>query len=825
MPRYFAGNGYEMGTVTELPQCTFEALCKEVIEKPVRLKITREQFFALPKKLPIKNGVLPNDQNHAKRVRYITPASFMTSPSHRGYGEAQRANLIALDIDDSTEAQRLLEQGWGSLGDLAFIVWRTASSTPEAPRLRLIASAEGIAVGRYAAAVRTVAEMIGLQKITTESKVIVQPMYLPTVFRDDTESPIVLCQTEGDPIRPGDIMDSPDDPVDSTPQTPDDVEVADLDFLRAPMDNISLEDAKSALDALDPDMPMQQWIEIACGLKHQFGEEGFALWDVWSAKGKKYSDTGDLGYRWRSLKAQPTDRSPVTIRSVFRAAQARGWSNVQLARRIHQETLSWLKNEQRSTEELLDHGAERIAKVGPAITQLERKALMVSLKERLEDAGIPASLPDIRKDVRKFELATAKTTGLPPWARGICYVSGLNVFFRHTVDRQFKPEVLDLMYSTPPMGDEKPMRPREYLIQVADVPVVENLRYSPAMGAKRFFSEDGVPYVNTYRPTFAPPDTERADEAGEIFLAHQAHLIAEPEYRQVMMDFFAYLVQHPGQKVNWCPLIQSTKGAGKTFHAVAMKAILGRKNVSKLAPLDVMNGNFNDWAYGTQLVVMDEIRIVGHNRHAIMDKLKPCISDQDIPLHRKFEGHRTVENVANYLMFTNYHDALAIQDDERRYFVIESPLQTRADVVALGEDYFKRLFTMVEENAGGLRSFFEQWQISSEFQPKGQAPVTKYLSRMAEHSSSPLSAAVQEVLADQPHPLVRQDLVSLQSLRESLAEFHVSDFSDQGLASILRELGWTRNVRVLLEGSRHTLWTKRFHGNPQSAAADRLSIL
>lgn len=827
MPRYFSGHGYEMGTVTELPQQTFEALCKEVIETPIRLKLTREEFFALPKKLPVIKGVPTHDQQHAKRVKYITPASFNASPSARNTGTAQRANLIALDIDDSTESLRLLEQGWGCLDDLAFVVWRTASSTPEAPRLRLIVSAEGIAVGRYPAAVRTVAEMIGLQKVTTESKVVVQPMFLPTVFRGDTESPIVICKTEGDPIRPADILDNADDPVDTTPQTPDEVGVADLDFLRAPMENISADDVRSALDSLDPDMPMQQWIEVGCGLKHQFGDkgDGFLLWDAWSAKGKKYTDTGDLQYRWDSLKAQPTDRAPVTIRSVFRSAQARGWSNVNLARRIHHQTLAWLKSEQRTSEELIDHGAERIAKVGPAITQLERKALMVSLKDRLESTGMSVSLPDIKKEVRKFELATAKTTGVPPWARGICYVSGLNTFFRHTVDRQFKPEVLDLMYSSPAIGEEKPMRPRDYLIQVAEVPVVENLRYSPAMGSKRFFSEDGVPFVNTYRPTFASPDPERADEAGEIFLAHQAHLIAEPEYRQVMMDFFAYLVQHPGQKVNWCPLIQSTKGAGKTFHAVAMKAILGRKNVSKLAPLDVMNGNFNDWAYGTQLVVMDEIRIVGHNRHAIMDKLKPCISDQDIPLHRKFEGHRTVENVANYLMFTNYHDALAIQDDERRYFVIESPLQTRADVVALGEDYFKRLFTMVEENAGGLRAFFEQWEISSGFQPKGQAPVTKYLSRMAEHSSSPLSAAVQEVLADQPHPLVRHDLVSLQALRESLSEFHVADFSDQGLASILRELGWTRNVRVMIENARHTLWTKRFYGSPQQAAEDRLSIL
>ena len=64
-------------------------------------------------------------------------------------------------------------------------------------------------------------------------------------------------------------------------------------------------------------------------------------------------------------------------------------------------------------------------------------------------------------------------------------------------------------------------------------------------------------------------------------------------------------------------------------------------------------------------------------------KLKPLISDDEIGVSQKYEDHRTRENVTNYLMFTNYSDALAVSDEGRRYFVVASPLQRSEDIRAL----------------------------------------------------------------------------------------------------------------------------------------------
>jgi hypothetical protein len=205
-----------------------------------------------------------------------------------------------------------------------------------------------------------------------------------------------------------------------------------------------------------------------------------------------------------------------------------------------------------------------------------------------------------------------------------------------------------------------------------------------------------------------------------------------------------------------------------------------------------------------------------------MDKLKPCITDDDIDLSKRFEDHRTVNNVANFLMFTNYQDALAIREDGRRYFVLQSPIQRPSDVKAMGgQDHFNRLYRMIRDNPGGLRAWFEMWKISPDFEPEGRAPVTPYLHEFADNAASPLSVAVKEAIADEAHPLVRRDLLSLSCLRGCMDSAHLAEFSDQALGGVLRELGWIRYGRVIVNSNRHQLWVKDMVEDPRGAAEAR----
>jgi len=823
MSKYFTGQAHELGLVAALPQATFTTLCSEVILPGIRLPITKEQFFALPK----KDKAAPSDQARAKRVTYVTPAAFDADMSPRTTEHATHCNLIALDIDSGSDAKRLLTQDWAtSLSGFAHVVWHTASSTEDNPRLRVIVSADAIPLSRYAAAVKTVAEMIGLTQVTHESRVMVQPMFLPTLFADSTEAPVIASCLDGAAFTLADIITG-DDSTFAESNRPVDDSMGDITFLRTPVEGLAVEDAASALTVMDPDMGMQSWVEVGMALKHQFNsDEAYDLWDSWSAKGKKYESAEETKYRWDSLKANPTDRAPVTIRSLFKTAQSLGWSNSVLTAKQTAAVGDWIKSSSRSTEQLLDEGPKRIAKVGPLIGQLERKILIMSMGQVLSQRGTKVPIADIGKAVRQIERDAAKQSGVIQWAKGLCYVTSENVFYRHATNRKFTPEVLDLMYQLPTVGDEKPVLPRHYAIQVAEAQQVESLRYEPAQGNKRFFQVDGTPYCNTYRPDYVAADILRADEAAEIYVDHLAKLIQEPEHQRTLTDYFAYLVQHPGKKIRWTPLIQGAEGCGKSSLAEIMRVVLGRRNIGKLNAKDVMDSQYNDWAYGVQLVVMEEVRIIGHNRHAVMDKLKPCITDDFIGLNCKFEPKRTVPNVTNYLMFTNYHDSLAIREDGRRYFVLSSPLQRPEQIEAIGgKAHFDRLYSMIRDNAGGLRAFFETWQISPSFDPEGRAPVTKYLKELAENAASPLAQSVKQCIEDSPHPLVRSDLISLGCLRGALDSSHLSEFSDQALGGVLREMGWDKYERTMIDGAKHQLWTKGFKGDVKREARLRMEFL
>lgn len=171
--RYFGGSPENMGMVSAIPAKTFQALCKDVLCQPIQLPITRGEFLALSKE----------ERNRKKRVRFIVPAAFAQSPAKRRAENALRCNLVCLDVDDPQDARQILEGGIDGIGRLAYAIWPTASSTPEAPRLRVVVSAEGIPVKLYAKAVRRLASMLGLPNVNPESQVPVQPMYLPVKFK------------------------------------------------------------------------------------------------------------------------------------------------------------------------------------------------------------------------------------------------------------------------------------------------------------------------------------------------------------------------------------------------------------------------------------------------------------------------------------------------------------------------------------------------------------------------------------------------------------------------------------------------------------------
>lgn len=839
-PRYFQGNSVH-DLVKASPARTFRELVDNLRICPM-LGLTRAAFLALPKK----------ERNEVKMVPFLVPACFHHSPSKRVYSEATHCNLIFLDIDELPDGRcpaapfvNNPESLYKALGGFNFAAHTTASSTAEKPRMRIIVDAQRIPLINYVQAVGTIASMLGMPNVNKESKVGVQPMFLPTLFSDsgDDDHPLIAHRLDGKTFHPSDISEALF-PEYQEQKTTGDIGIDALNFLRAPVPEITLAVAKEALSHIDPDCSYYDWLEVAAALRHQFSprmaEEAYEIFDEWSSGGSKYGSSDDTRAKWDSLRPTPIGRMPITIRTLLKQAVNSGWDDKKVKDTCFSALIRWME-EVGSITELMEKGVHKIMSA-PLLSAVQEDVLVNQLcKQAKSRFAYTISATAIRKDIKRIkdEIKTqekpAEKIREPLWAKGVCYISAADEFYRHRTGEKYKSASFNASYArwllpsedalkeaglpvTPANLSQPIVTPQVYALNHLKIPAVYDYAYDPSQPLEMFFVNRGRKFVNVYSPTYPEPDAKNARYAGELFQQHLANLIAEAEYRRILTDFMAYMVQFPGRKIRWAVLLQGVEGCGKTFLAAAMKAVLGREHVKTLSG-DVVTGGWCEWAFGYQLIVVEEIRISGTNRHEMMNRMKDKVTNDTIPINEKFRSGRDVDNISNYMMFSNHYDALTLTQGDRRYFVVKSSLQTKSQVVALGEDYFSKLFNMLRDMPGALRSYLAEWEISPEFHADGHAPRTKYAQEMINDSASDLTAAVRRLISEGDYPLIQYDIVSTKALTDVLQlEEGIQRVSAQMISHALREEGFYQLGRHMFGTERHYIWIRR--GTNESTAID-----
>ncbi len=318
----FGGKKLEMGKVSLHSPTTFEAFVKWL---PIQqIPFSRKIFQNQPEK----------EQKIAKRVDYICASVFSQNPSPRQTEHAIRFFLVALDIDDSNDAQHfvdspeLLKQ---KLEEWNFVCYQTASSTNARPRIRIFVHADGIDACHYLAAVEAVAKRLGLRRVTSESKVLVQPMYLPSIFQGEDpvlNTPFIASNVDGVPLKLADLPQTehcdtgpgPQGPVNGLAERDQTIDLENLSD-----NNFSIAQGEELIDYIDPDCQRKEWIDVGAGLKNQFGEAGYDLWARWSSQGSKYAGDDKTRKQWKSIKPAPVARRAIKIGTVIAMAKDGGW--------------------------------------------------------------------------------------------------------------------------------------------------------------------------------------------------------------------------------------------------------------------------------------------------------------------------------------------------------------------------------------------------------------------------------------------------------------------------------------------------------------------
>ncbi|MBL4769512.1 MAG: hypothetical protein JKY94_17700 [Rhodobacteraceae bacterium] len=267
-------------------------------------------------------------------------------------------------------------------------------------------------------------------------------------------------------------------------------------------------------------------------------------------------------------------------------------------------------------------------------------------------------------------------------------------------------------------------------------PKAHRAAFRPDVPPLHVFKEEGLVLVNTY----VPIETDSAPGDVTPFLNHVALLIPDERDRAILLAYMAAVVQFPGDKFQWSPVVQGAEGNGKSLLSRCIERAVGMRYTHRPRADDISN-KFNDWATGNLFIAIEEVNT--SNKREVLEILKPLITDSRIEIQGKGDNQVTGDNRANYFMTTNHKDGLPKQEGDRRYAIFFCPQQSAADIHREGwgdnSGYFPGLYRWLNQEGGQshVTHFLQTYAIPAELNP---ALNNGGLSHRAPKTSSTLEA-------------------------------------------------------------------------------------
>jgi hypothetical protein len=472
------------------------------------------------------------------------------------------------------------------------------------------------------------------------------------------------------------------------------------------------------------------WRNIAWSLKDLCGDAAFDVFHKWSETEPDYTDEAACRAVWDTDKPR---QNGVTRASVLKLAN----DAAQKLTRRDADAKAWL--DARDAHNKAQHQQQHQGAVG----QLEADLVFVSDQSKYWSLSRGMYLDD------------------------------------HAVRHIYTP----IMPGPPGQKDD----PIHALMESGKKHVVNAKNYYP--GKEQIFEEHGRKYLNDYIDPKVEPIEPTAEERetwewffNRTFGGSEDGMRFGTWFRNLL----AYRVQYPAEKVYKATLIHSvTAGNGKsTWSLFLPRIILGKSNVGE--PRHAMlEGQFNDYFLGKQVVHLDEIRFGGGRMDAskIMDNLKTPIDSEVLTINAKYEKPYTVRNIAWVTATSNRFDALAIDPSERRWGVFE----LTAPALTIAER--KRLFTdwlNTDRGPGTLKYLLLAHDLSG-FDPLMDPPDTESKEEMKLASEPlPLQIIREGLGGDIRTPLFDKDIVPMSAIVDFVNERVNYNVTSSSLSRLLR---------------------------------------
>ena len=329
--------------------------------------------------------------------------------------------------------------------------------------------------------------------------------------------------------------------------------------------------------------------------------------------------------------------------------------------------------------------------------------------------------------------------------------------------------------------------------RVVRFPKVQRTRFKPQLPFGVGVESDGV---NVYMLPDIP--TKKGDVSCMLNLLQI--ILPDERDRTIFLSWIAAVVQYPGVKFLWSPVLQGVEGNGKSIWGEVLYYCIGHEHAWTVEAKKI-DADFNSYLTRRVFINVEEMNMFAKNE--LMDTLKGLITGTKQAVESKgVDQVMDMDYCANWYFATNHKDAVVKSRNDRRLAVFFTAQQTRADLIASGllnNDYFPQLWRWLRQGDGFafMRDFLLNYPIPDEFNPATSCFMAPETSSTQEAVNFSYGAAEQYVIeaCDAETAGFRGGWISTTKVSELFQNVGIKR-SPRKLGSMLEAMGYVPVMRA-----------------------------
>lgn len=363
--------------------------------------------------------------------------------------------------------------------------------------------------------------------------------------------------------------------------------------------------------------------------------------------------------------------------------------------------------------------------------------------------------------------------------KGCCYVSDSPHKIFVPSGELLKPDQFNVLYggytfAMDDTGKAKTTKAFEAFTQsqAANFPKANSSLFVPTELPGKILDIDGRTYVNTY----VPIPTRQIEGDITPFLTYFKKLLPNEHDRNILLAYMAAIVQYPGVKFQWAPVIQGTEGNGKTLLTRCVVYAVGMPHCH-LPTASELSEKFNSWLFDKIVIGIEEMH-VPEGRLSVLSILNAMITNTDLAMRGMQQEQKMKRNVANFMLNSNRKDAVPKDKSGRRFSVFFTAQQSVDDLErdGMGGDYFPKLYDWLKADGYAIVTrYLYTYAIPNELNPAKDCQRAPITSTTHEAITASLGTVEQEIMdaVKENHIGFSGGFISSHHLRRTLDSLHL----------------------------------------------------